>query len=225
MAQRCVFLDTETTGLSPKSGHRVIEIGCVEMIGRQLTGKTFHVYLNPDRLVDKGAMAVHGITDEFLKDKPRFNEVIDDFVQFVNGAEIIIHNAPFDVGFLNHELSLVKHPNALDDMCEVTDTLTMARKMYPGARNSLDALTKRLNITNFSRELHGALLDSQILAQVYLAMTRGQEEIAFETDDATLSVNAKSYDLPVSQLSSEDMARHKEFINTMAESLKKDIDW
>lgn len=178
---RYVVLDTETTGLEPREGHRIIEIGCVELIGRRLTGRHFHVYINPEREVDEGAMAVHGITDEFLADKPRFAEVVDEFFEFIKGAELIIHNAAFDIGFINHEFALLKGRSDLGevrDHCTVLDTLLMARERHPGQRNNLDALCKRYGVDNSGRDLHGALLDAEILADVYLAMTGGQTSLS-----------------------------------------------
>ncbi|ASF45040.1 DNA polymerase III subunit epsilon [Methylovulum psychrotolerans] len=181
-ASRLVVLDTETTGLNPQEGHRVIEIGCVELVNRRLTGRHFHYYLNPDRKIDDGAIAVHGITNEFLQDKPRFPDIVEAFIAFIEGAELIIHNAPFDVGFLNHELALLKGAgkSKLDAYCKVFDTLAFARKKHPGQRNSLDALCKRYSIDNSHRELHGALLDSEILADVFLLMTGGQASLLDE---------------------------------------------
>jgi DNA polymerase III subunit epsilon len=174
-SNRIVVLDTETTGLNPQEGHRIIEIGCVELVNRRLTGNRFHVYINPDRLIDAGAIEVHGISNQFLDDKPRFKDVVDDFITFVSGAELVIHNAPFDVGFINHEFSLLKARSAkIEDYSSVFDTLAYARKKHPGQRNSLDALCKRYGIDNSHRELHGALLDAEILADVFLLMTGGQ---------------------------------------------------
>ena len=182
---RQVVLDTETTGLDPKSGHRIIEIGCVELFNRQITGQTFHVYLQPDRQVDPEAMKVHGITDEFLLEKPRFIEIVDQFLTFIGTAELIIHNAPFDVGFLNSELKLWKvDQTPIDKTCSILDTLVLARKRYPSQKNNLDALCKRFNIDNTQRQLHGALLDAQILAEVYLAMTGGQEVLLAQSENA-----------------------------------------
>lgn len=177
---RQIVLDTETTGLSPAQGHRVIEIGCVEMVKRRLTGNNFHFYLNPQRLVDPGAMRVHGIKDEFLKDKPLFSELAQDFWDYIQDAELIIHNAPFDLGFLNNEYRLLNNPafTQIEKQCTIIDTLAMARKENRGGRNSLDALCKRYKINNEHRTLHGALLDSEILADVYLAMTGGQLNIS-----------------------------------------------
>lgn len=180
---RQVVLDTETTGINPKEGHKIIEIGCVELINRRLTRNHFHVYLNPDREIDAGAIEVHGITNEFLKDKPRFANVVEDFMEFTRGAELIIHNAPFDVGFLNHELGLLPgETRSVESNSTVFDTLAYARKKHPGARNSLDALCKRYGIDNSHRELHGALLDAEILADVYLLMTGGQSSLLDDAD-------------------------------------------
>ena len=181
---RQVVLDTETTGINPKEGHKIIEIGCVELLNRRLTQNRFHVYLNPDREIDAGAIEVHGITNEFLQDKPRFADVVNDFMAFTKDAELIIHNAPFDVGFLNHELALLQNDNrSIESNSTVFDTLTFARKKHPGARNSLDALCKRYGIDNSHRDLHGALLDAEILAEVYLIMTGGQASLLDEGDD------------------------------------------
>lgn len=172
---RQVILDTETTGLSVTDKHRLTEIGCLELIDRQLTGKTFQTYLDPEREIDKGAALVTGLTREFLTGKPKFKDIVDEFLAFIEGAELIIHNAPFDIGFLDYELSLIQHPwQSVTKKTTVLDTLTFARKKYPGQRNSLDALCKRLNIDNTNRKYHGALLDSEILAKVYLSMTAGQ---------------------------------------------------
>lgn len=172
---RQIVLDTETTGLEPEEGHRIIEIGCVELIERQPTGNNFHRYLQPDREVDAGAAAVHGITNDFLADQPRFADVVEELMDYCSGAELVIHNAPFDIGFLNHELKLWRaEAPPIDSLCSVTDSLVLARRLHPGQRNSLDALCKRYGIDNTQRDLHGALLDARILADVYLAMTGGQ---------------------------------------------------
>jgi DNA polymerase-3 subunit epsilon len=178
---RQIILDTETTGLEPSQGHRIIEIGCVEMINRRLTNQRFHAYLQPDREIDAGAVEIHGITNEFLADKPRFADVVEDLLGFIKGAELIIHNAPFDVGFVNHELRLLGggYPE-LANYCSVLDTLALARRLHPGQSNSLDALCKRYNVDNSHRDLHGALLDAEILAEVYLAMTGGQATLSLE---------------------------------------------
>lgn len=177
---RQIVLDTETTGLEPSDGHRIIEIGCIELDNRRVTGRRFHQYLQPDRPIDEGAVEVHGITNEFLADKPRFADVVADFVEFVRGAELVIHNAPFDVGFLNHELGIVGQYGRIEEHCGVLDTLALARKLHPGQKNSLDALCKRYAVDNSRRELHGALLDAEILADVYLAMTGGQASLSLE---------------------------------------------
>ncbi len=189
---RQIILDTETTGLEPRHGHKIIEIGCVELVERKQTGNHFQRYLNPHREIDAGAEQVHGISSEFLSDKPDFLEVVDDFLSYVKGAELVIHNAPFDIGFLDHELQLASESSGRDygviaDYCTVLDTLVVARKMHPGQKNSLDALCKRYAVDNSNRQLHGALLDSQILAEVYLAMTGGQVNLFATAGDATSS--------------------------------------
>lgn len=181
--KRQLILDTETTGINPKEGHRMIEVGCVEMIDRQLTGNNFHMYIQPDREVEQEAIDVHGITNEFLADKPRFHEIADDLIEYLRGAELVIHNAPFDVGFLNHEFGLVNKSDTIEGMCSVVDTLVMARSMFPGQRNSLDALCKRYDVDNSNRTLHGALLDAEILADVYLLMTGGQVSLSLEASN------------------------------------------
>lgn len=174
---RQVVLDTETTGIGHENGHRIIEIGCVEIQNRRLTGRHFHVYLNPLREVDKGALKVHGITDAFLQDKPLFKSIMNEFIAFIEGSELIIHNAPFDVGFLNAELRLANSPKTIEDLCSLFDTLVYAREQHPGQRNNLDALCKRYEIKHANRTLHGALLDAEILSHLYLAMTGGQGEL------------------------------------------------
>lgn len=219
---RQIILDTETTGLETANGHRIIEIGCVEMVNRRLTRNNYHQYLQPDREIDEGAIEVHGITPEFLADKPRFADVADDLLAYLKDAELIIHNAPFDVGFLNYEFRMV-YGNSfeLTDSCEVLDTLAMARKMHPGVRNSLDALCKRYDVDNSSRELHGALLDSEILADVYLAMTGGQSSLSLDAGDDTggrmnqqtisrLDSNRPS--LPVIPPSAEELDEHSKYL-------------
>lgn len=182
---RQIILDTETTGLDPSDGHRIIEIGCVEMIDRKLTGNNFHQYLQPDREIDAGAIEIHGISNEFLQDKPHFADIMDDFMQYVKGAELIIHNAPFDIGFLDTELRAERSPwGDVTQHCQIIDTLVMAKKRFPGKRNNLDALCKRYFIDNSHRTLHGALLDSEILADVYLLMTGGQVSLTLQTINA-----------------------------------------
>jgi DNA polymerase-3 subunit epsilon len=190
---RQVVLDTETTGLDPAQGHKIIEIGCVELVNRKLTGRHFHQYIQPDRVVDDGALEVHGITNDFLADKPRFAEIVDDFLAFVEGAELIIHNAPFDVGFLNWELQCLDDGRGkIEDYCTVLDTLLLARQMFPGQKNSLDALCKRFGIDNSHRTLHGALLDSEILADVYLLMTGGQTTLTLSSHQDQLNKSRNS---------------------------------
>lgn len=179
---RQVILDTETTGLDPNDGHRVIEIGCIEVIDREVTDRHYHQYIQPDRNVEQEAVDIHGITNDFLLDKPVFLEIMPEFLAFVDGAQLVIHNAPFDMGFLNAELKWAGYAKSLNDHCTVLDTLVMAKNLYPGQRNSLDALCKRLGINNSHRTLHGALLDSQILADVYLLMTGGQTDLILSDD-------------------------------------------
>lgn len=222
---RQIVLDTETTGLSPESGHRVIEIGAIEMVNRRLTGNHFHFYLNPDREVDYGAQQVHGITSEFLQDKPRFNEVVDAFLAYVQGAELIIHNASFDMGFLNHELRLLggAHGALEDHVHNVIDTLALARNKHPGQRNSLDALCKRYQIDNTKRTLHGALLDSEILAEVYLAMTGGQEAMQWEKKETKAQAGVVSSQttrldpagLTVVMANADELALHDEYLEKL----------
>ncbi len=181
---RQIALDTETTGIETSEGHRIIEIGCVELIDRKLTGNTFHVYINPRREIDAEAIEVHGITNEFLSDKPEFRTIADDFIRFIEGAELVIHNAPFDVGFLDHELGMLpKEMPKITEMCTVTDTLVMARTMRPGQKNNLDALAKVYNLDARDRTLHGALLDAEILADVYLYMTGGQTSLKLASNN------------------------------------------
>lgn len=199
---RRVVLDTETTGMPVNDGHRVIEIGCVEVEGRRLTGRHFHIYLQPDREIDEGAIAVHGITNEDLKDKPRFKDVADEFYEFIKGAQLIIHNAPFDIGFLNNEFALIGQLERADisSYCDVLDTLQMARERHPGQRNSLDALCKRYGVDNSGRELHGALLDSEILADVYLAMTGGQTNLSLAGEGAEGDGSGRQQATPIRRL-------------------------
>jgi DNA polymerase III subunit epsilon len=195
---RQIVLDTETTGLSAEAGHRIIEIGAVELINRKLTGKTFHYYLNPEREIESEALAIHGITNNFLKDKPKFAEIAQAFYKFIQDAEWIIHNALFDLGFLNREFKLIDFEIKLETRGEIIDTLVMARKLHPGQRNSLDALCKRYKIDNTNRKLHGALLDAELLARVYLAMTSGQSSLFGEEEiqNAT-SLNKIEYSHPL----------------------------
>ncbi|MDQ2734557.1 MAG: DNA polymerase III subunit epsilon [Pseudomonadota bacterium] len=184
MALRQIFLDTETTGLSPESGDRVIEIGCVELVNRRLTGRDLHFYVNPERRSHEDALKVHGLTEEFLADKPLFEHIVEEFVAYVTGAEVIIHNAAFDIGFLDVELRRIGRPGFTTHVVRVTDSLSMARETFPGKSNSLDALCKRLEVNNSSRHLHGALLDAGLLAEVYVRMTRGQDSLVIDAADA-----------------------------------------
>lgn len=198
--KRQVVLDTETTGLSTADDHRIIEIGCVEVINRRLTGERFHQYINPKREIDAGAMEVHGITPEFLADKPVFSSVVDDFMRFIDGAELIIHNAAFDVGFLNHELSKLKgEKRKIEDVSSVLDTLKLARDKHPGQKNNLDALCRRYSVDNSNRELHGALLDAEILADVYLAMTGGQVSLSLASEIAVTDTQEDQAELVTHQ--------------------------
>lgn len=202
---RSVVLDTETTGMPVGDGHRIIEIGCVELIGRRLTGRHFHVYLQPDREIDEGAIAVHGITNEFVQDKPRFKEIAEEFFDFIKGAQLIIHNAAFDVGFINNEFALIKQQDRADisEHCSILDTLLMARERHPGQRNNLDALCKRYGVDNSGRDLHGALLDAEILADVYLTMTGGQTNLSLAGDGSEGDSNGRQQPSPIRRLSAE----------------------
>lgn len=219
---RQIVLDTETTGLEPSEGHRIIEIGCVELVGRRLTGNHYHHYLQPDRDIDESAVEVHGITRAFLADKPRFADIARDLLDFIRGAELVIHNAPFDVGFINHELALLGPEwGRLDDYCTVLDTLELARRLHPGQRNSLDALCKRYSIDNSQRTLHGALLDSEILADVYLAMTGGQtalfQEMGAESTPGKVARTARPLlgtrpPLRIVRATAEELAAHEGYL-------------
>ena len=223
--QRQIILDTETTGLDPKSGHRVIEIGCIELVNRKFTGEQYHIYLNPDRDSDEGALEVHGLTSEFLSDKPRFKDIYEEFLKFISGSELLIHNAEFDVNFLDHEIKLLSKqlPTVSDSVTKITDTLQIAREKHPGQRNSLDALVKRYEIGGYDRELHGALLDSQILGDVYLSMTGGQSNLDFSVSATEQEVkeNGSSnqlnseLNLKVIELTEEENKSHKEYLLRM----------
>lgn len=223
---RQIILDTETTGLEPSDGHRIIEIGCVELLSRRLSGNHYHQYLQPDREIDDGAIEVHGITNEFLVDKPRFADVAVGVIQVVKSAPLVIHNAPFDVGFINHELAQLARQGGPDfgriqDHCEILDTLVMARKMHPGQRNSLDALCKRYDIDNSNRVLHGALLDSEILADVYLAMTGGQTALLLDEESANSAtgeqqirrLDANRPPLRVIAANADELAAHEAYLD------------
>ena len=225
---RQIVLDTETTGLEPSQGHRIIEIGCVELINRRLTGNNLHIYINPQREIDAGALEVHGISNEFLIDKPRFADVFEDFMTFVRGAELVIHNAPFDMGFLNNEIKLLNGgTGALESHCTVLDTLGLARKMHPGQKNNLNALCKRYEVNNAHRELHGALLDAEILADVYLLMTGGQTDLLLgggkgtEAQIAAGEIKRVAADRPrlrVLRASDEEEIAHQHRLQTMSDT-------
>ncbi|HDR9055131.1 DNA polymerase III subunit epsilon [Burkholderia vietnamiensis] len=231
---RQIILDTETTGLNPRSGDRLIEIGCVELLNRRLTGNNLHIYVNPERDSDPGALAVHGLTTEFLSDKPKFAEVADQIRDFVKGAELIIHNAPFDLGFLDAEFARLGLPPFIEHCDGVIDTLAEAKQMFPGKRNSLDALCDRFGISNAHRTLHGALLDSELLAEVYLAMTRGQDSLVIDMlDDAGADggtangqrISLASLDLPVVAASDDELAAHQAQLDELDKSVKGTCVW
>ena len=215
---RQIFLDTETTGLSPESGDRIVEVGCVEMLNRRLSGRDLHYYLNPERRSSEDAVRVHGLSDEFLADKPLFASVADELLAYLEGAEIVIHNASFDVGFLNEELRRVGRPKIETLAARITDSLAMAREMFPGKSNSLDALCKRLEVDNTARSLHGALLDAGLLAEVYIRMTRGQESLVIDdgfaegSAAAAEAVDLRTYDLPVLLADADELAAHEELL-------------
>jgi DNA polymerase-3 subunit epsilon len=215
---RQIFLDTETTGLSADNGDRVIEIGCVELLNRKLTGNNLHFYLNPGRDSHEEALKVHGITTEFLADKPKFEAVVDDLLNYLSGAEIVIHNAPFDVAFLNKELELVGRPPFRHHVEGVVDSLAMAKEMFPGKRNGLDALCDRLEVDNSGRALHGALLDAELLADVYINMTRGQDALLMDVGDpgengvAAVKIDLSSFALPVLAANAQELAAHDDLL-------------
>jgi len=228
---RQVILDTETTGLNPATGDRIIEIGCVEMVGRRLTDRTFHYYINPERDIDAGAFAVHGLSRDFLSDKPVFGNIVEQLIEFVDGAEIVIHNAAFDLGFLDNEFALLKRPAFRNLASKITDTLLEARQMFPGKRNSLDALCERFSISNQHRTLHGALLDAQLLAEVYVAMTRGQEDLSIDLIDYTVGTDSSGHIKPLPTelkfipASDEDCLLHEKVLAEIAKASKKDPVW
>ena len=233
LEKRQIVLDTETTGIDPQQGHRVIEIGCVEMIGRKLTGNHFHVYLNPERFIEEEAIRIHGITNEFLLDKPVFAQVVDDFIEFIRGAELVIHNAPFDVGFLDHELRLLgSQYGQLSDVATVFDTLAYARQQFPGQRNSLDALCKRFDVENGHRTLHGALLDAEILADVYLLMSGGQRKLfqapqsqqsAAGREEQIRRLSNERAPLKVVRASAEEQAAHAAYLEGITQESGKSL--
>ena len=222
---RQIVLDTETTGLEVSQGHRIIEIGCIELVNRRVTGNHWHYYVNPDRAVDTGAYEVHGISGEFLQDKPRFSELAEEFHSYVVGAELVIHNAPFDVGFLNNEFALLESPFApIEENCGILDTLLLARQKHPGQKNNLDALCKRYDVDNSNRSLHGALLDARILADVYLAMTGGQTSLGLDAEQGMGSDQEQTevqriqpdLKLPLWQVDEVSQQANREYIEFLA---------
>lgn len=226
---RKVILDTETTGLDFRTGDRVIEIGCVELLGRQLTGQRFHAYINPDREVPQGAIEIHGLTNEFLVDKPKFAEIVADFIAFIRDAELVIHNAAFDVGFLNNELGLLQK-GGIDQFCgDVIDTLRMAREMRPGKKNNLNALCAEFGVDNSGRQHHGALLDAELLAEVYLAMTRGQNSLEIDFDSPSVGFSAgdarQHPPLLVLRASEDELAEHARVLAEIARESKGKCLW
>ncbi|WP_415894708.1 DNA polymerase III subunit epsilon [Neptuniibacter sp. PT34_22] len=237
MSNRLVILDTETTGMNQESGphfqgHRIIEIGCVEVINRKLTGKTFHVYINPEMPIDPEAIAVHGITDEQVKDCPKFAEIAQEFAEFLDGSEMIAHNAPFDVGFMDHEFGMLGSGwKSTDELCKVTDSLKIAKDKFPGQKNNLDALCRRLGIDNSHRELHGALLDAEILADVYLLMTGGQTSLSLSDDETggdagQIRRHADALQgLPLVTLSDEELSEHEAFLNMLDKKAGGSCTW
>ncbi|EEA02344.1 DNA polymerase III, epsilon subunit [Burkholderia sp. H160] len=230
---RQLILDTETTGLNPRGGDRILELGCVELVNRRLTGNNLHFYINPERDSDPGALAVHGLTTEFLSDKPKFAEIIDQFRDFIQDADLIIHNAPFDIGFLDTEFALLGLPPVSTYCGEIIDTLAQAKQMFPGKRNSLDALCDRFGISNAHRTLHGALLDSELLAEVYLAMTRGQESLVIDMlgeaqtggDTHAPRVALESLELVVVAASDDESAAHEAVLDDLDKAVKGTSVW
>ena len=231
---RQIILDTETTGLDFKTGHRIIEIGCVEIVNRKFTGNEYHTYINPDRDSDEGALRVHGLTAEFLSDKPRFSEIYEDFISFIKDSELLIHNAEFDIGFLDNEIKLVsKDLNPVEkEVVKITDTLQIAREKHPGQRNSLDALVSRYEINGYDRELHGALLDSKILGDVYLSMTGGQSNLDFTTNDShekniekVKEKTSSRKKLKVVKVSAKEKTRNLEYLAKMKEETEVEPIW
>ncbi len=228
---RQIFLDTETTGLNAEGGDRIVEIGCVEMVGRRLTGDNRHYYLNPQRPSHPDALRVHGLSEEFLADKPRFEAVADELMDYLAGAEIVIHNAAFDIGFLNEELKRCARPGVAGQVAQITDSLLMAREMFPGKSNSLDALCKRLEVDNSNRTLHGALLDAGLLAEVYICMTRGQGSLVIdeaETRDASGAIEVidlSAFELPMPLPSDEELAAHRAVLADIDKASRGKLLW
>ena len=229
---RQLILDTETTGISPESGHRVIEIGVVEIIDRRVTGNDYQTYLNPERKIDPASIPIHGITDDFVSDKPKFSEVISEFIDYIEGSEVIMHNAPFDSSFINKELELLGYKDRLEDLCQITDSLTIAREKHPGQRNSLDALINRYEVDGSSRDLHGALIDAKLLARVYLLMTGGQ--VGFfsndDKDDKGIHSSTERFDYSdrkvIHVISSNDQKEaHKTYLEKLSKASNKKLKW
>ncbi|MGH8482171.1 MAG: DNA polymerase III subunit epsilon [Nevskiaceae bacterium] len=232
MSERQIVLDTETTGLELAQGHRVIEIGCIELVSRRVSANEFHHYLNPEREIDAGALAVHGITREFLLEKPRFAEVAASLLDYLRGAELIIHNAEFDVGFLNAELARAGLPERIDTVCRVTDTWQLARKLHPGLKNSLDALCKRYGVDNSGRDLHGARLDARLLAEVYLAMTGGQATLLLERAEPAgpahgpgMEAVEEAGELVLVRASEAELAAHRQRLDAIATKSGDRLVW
>jgi DNA polymerase-3 subunit epsilon len=228
---RQIILDTETTGLETSEGHRIIEIGAVELINRRLTGKHFHRYVNPERSIDDGALQVHGITSDFLKEKPVFAQIIDEFLAFIQGADLIIHNAKFDTGFINHEIMLLNQSHKIENICKIIDTLILARQLHPGQKNSLDALCKRYNVDNSKRELHGALMDAQLLAFVFLAMTGGQGSLfgeahqQEENSPAIMITKQERAPLKIISATTDELALHETRLQEIQQLSKNMCIW
>lgn len=227
---RMVVLDTETTGINPKLGNRVIEIGCVELRNRMLTGNNFHVYINPERESEEGALNVHGLTTEFLSDKPKFHEIVEDLRSYIAGAEVIIHNAPFDLGFLNHEFKRLNLPSFSEHIGNVIDTLVQAKELHPGKRNSLDALCDRYGVSNSHRKLHGALLDAELLADVYLSMTRGQNSLGMDVEEEVSEGGASLEPIALADIifqpaSEEELAAHEANLAGLDKAVKGSCIW
>ena len=230
-AMRQIVLDTETTGLSAENGDRIIEIGCVELLGRKLTGNNKHFYLNPERDSHEDALKVHGISNEFLRDKPKFSVIADELLAYLQGAEVIIHNAPFDIGFLNKELELMGRPPVTQCVAKVTDSLMMAKELFPGKRNSLDALCDRLEVDNSGRTLHGALLDAELLADVYINLTRGQNALVMEVGNTAADggnfavIDLSGFDLPLLVANAQEMAAHEILLADIDKASKGKTVW
>lgn len=227
---RQIVLDTETTGINPKLGNRILEIGCVELFNRKLTGNNLHFYINPERESEEGALNVHGLTTEFLRDKPKFHEIVEQLRSYIQGAEVIIHNAPFDLGFLNHEFKLLSLPDFSSHIGGVIDTLVQAKELHPGKRNSLDALCDRYGISNAHRKLHGALLDAELLADVYLAMTRGQNSLGMDVEEVVVSASETLEPVAMAEIifvpaSEQELAAHADTLAGLDKAVKGQCIW